>query len=50
MLLSQFPFTFHHHIHNGMHRFIALLMLIVTVFVIIGEMFHGSAAASEFCE
>ena len=38
ILLSQFPLTFHH-IHNGMSRFIALLMtilvLIGTVFVII---------------
>ena len=44
ILLSQFPLTFHH-IHNGMSRFIALLMtilvLIGTVFVIIWEMFHG---------
>ena len=44
VLLSQFPLTFHH-IHNGMPRFIALLMnilvLIRMVFVIIWEIFHG---------
>ena len=43
MLLCQFPFTFHH-IHNGMPRFIALLMTILVligkVCVIILEMFH----------
>ena len=44
MLLSQFLLTFHH-IDNGMPRFIKLLRtilrLIVMVFVIILEMFHG---------
>ena len=44
MLLSQFPLTFHH-IHNGMPRFMALLMIILMligmVFVIIWEMLHG---------
>ena len=44
MLLSQFPYTFHH-IHNGMPCFIALLitilMLIRMIFVIIWEMLHG---------
>ena len=43
MLLSQFPLTFYQ-IHNGMPRFIALLMNILVpvgrVFVIIWEMFH----------
>ena len=43
ILLSLFPFNFHH-IHNGMPRYIALLMtilrLIGAVFVIIWEMFH----------
>ena len=43
MLLSQFPLTFHQ-IHNGSPRFIAQLMtvlvLIGTVFVIIGEIFR----------
>ena len=34
-LLSQFPLTFHH-IHNGMLRFIALLM---TILVLIGMVF-----------
>ena len=44
MLLSQFPLTFHH-MHNGMSRFIALLMNILvltgTIFMIIWEMFLG---------
>ena len=44
MLLSQFPLTFHY-IHNGMPRFITLLMTIVvmigTVFAFIWEMFHA---------
>ena len=44
MLLSQFPWTFHH-IHNRMPCFIALgmtiLVLIWTIFVIIWAMFHG---------
>ena len=44
MLLSQFPWTFHH-IHDGIPCFIALLMtilmLIEKVFVIIWEMFYG---------
>ena len=44
MLLSQFPFSFHH-IHNGMPHFIALLITILVVigmvFVIIWEMLHG---------
>ena len=44
MLLSQFSLNFYH-IHNGMPRFIALLMtnleLIDTVLAIIWEMFHG---------
>ena len=44
MLLSQFPLTFHH-IHNGMPRFMALLMIILMligmVFLIIWEMLHG---------
>ena len=36
MLLSQFPFTFHHHIHNGMHFQLLVLLswfIQVTFFV-----------------
>ena len=44
MFLSQFPLIFHQ-IHNGMPRFIALLMTILVligmVFMIIWEIFHG---------
>ena len=61
MLLSQFPLTFHH-LHNGMHCFIALLIAIIVligrVFVIIFRIvpweyifkLSASAAASEFFE